>query len=135
MTRQRDREERFRKWYSVPAVEASLIVEREAIGANVGANGSTTLEQADMLVERLQLGPRQRLLDIGSGRGWPGLYVAAKSGCSAILMDSTEEALRSALKRSDKQSLSSRVGIVLASATHLPFPSRTFDAITHTDTL
>jgi hypothetical protein len=49
MRKRRDCGERFRKRYSAPVVEAALVVEREVIGANVGANGYTTVEQADML--------------------------------------------------------------------------------------
>ncbi|TMF03195.1 MAG: hypothetical protein E6I38_13940 [Chloroflexi bacterium] len=85
MNKRRDCEERFRERYAQPTTEAALIVERDAICANVGANGFTTLRQADLLADRLGLGPAQRLLDIGCGRGWPGIYLAHKSGCQAVL--------------------------------------------------
>ena len=65
MNKRRDCEERFRERYAQPTTEAALIVERDAICANVGANGFTTLRQADLLADRLGLGPAQRLLDIG----------------------------------------------------------------------
>lgn len=135
MTRRRDSEERFRERYAAPMVGAALIVEREAIGANVGANGYTTVQQAGMLTDRLRLKPSNLLLDIGSGRGWPGLHLAAKSGCRAVLADLPEPALRSALQRALDQDLSGRVAIVRADAARLPFPPRIFDAISHSDTL
>jgi ubiquinone/menaquinone biosynthesis C-methylase UbiE len=134
-TKRRDCEERFRERYSVPTVDAMLAVEREAIGANVGANGYTTLAQADTLAERLQLTPEATLLDLGSGRGWPGLHLAARIGCRTVLVDLPEPALAAAARRAQKQGLSDRVSVLRADAAHLPFLSDTFDAITHTDTL
>jgi ubiquinone/menaquinone biosynthesis C-methylase UbiE len=134
MSRRRDSEERFRQRYSAPVAEAALIVERKVIGANVGANGYTTVEQADMLAKRLELKAGVALLDIGSGRGWPALYLAAKTGCSAVLMDLPEPALAAAIRRADDQRLPG-VSLTRASATHLPFRTASFDVITHTDTL
>ena len=29
--------------------------------------------------------PLTRLLDVGSGRGWPGLYLAGRTGCRVVL--------------------------------------------------
>ncbi len=135
INKRRDCEERFRERYAQPTIEAALIVEREAIGANVGANGFTTLRQADLLGDRLRLGPAKRLLDIGCGRGWPGIYLAHKSGCQALLMDVPPPALDAAVKRADEHRLRKRVSVARGSATHLPFAARSFDAISHTDTL
>ena len=134
MSKRRDCEERFRKRYSAPVVEAALLVEREVIGANVGANGYTTVEQADMLAQRLELRAGATLLDIGSGRGWPALYLAAKTGCRPVLADLPQAAVAAAIRRADDQRLS-EVSVTRASATHLPFRTASFDVITHTDTL
>jgi ubiquinone/menaquinone biosynthesis C-methylase UbiE len=135
MSKRRDCEARFRERYGLPTVEASLIVEREAIGANVGANGYTTVAQADLLAKRLRLGPDDLLLDIGCGRGWPGVYLAAETGCRAVLMDLPPPALAAAAKRADDQGLAERVSVVRGSATNFPFAARSLDAVSHTDTL
>ena len=134
MRKRRDCEERFRERYSAPVAEAALVVEREVIGANVGANGYTTVEQADMLARRLELTAGATLLDIGSGRGWPALYFVAKTGCRAVRMDLPKPALAAAIRRADDQRLSG-VSVTRASAAHLPFRAASFDVITHTDTL
>jgi ubiquinone/menaquinone biosynthesis C-methylase UbiE len=134
MSKRRDCEERFRERYSAPVAEAALIVEREVIGANVGANGYTTVGQADVLARKLELMAGATLLDIGSGRGWPALYLAAKTGCRAVLMDLPEPALAAAVRRAHDQHLSG-VSVTMASAAHLPFRPASFDVITHTDTL
>ena len=135
MSKRRDCEERFRERYSAPVVEAALAVERDVIGANVGVSGYTTVTQADLLAERLSLNSRDMLLDIGSGRGWPALYLAARSGCRAVLTDPAAPALKTAVRSADTDGITSRVSVIRASATHPPFAARTFDAVTHTDTL
>ncbi len=136
MSKRRSRDEvlkRFSNRYAEEGTAAGRLVERRVIGANVGANGYTTVAQADQLVEALDLSPKSRLLDLGSGRGWPGLHVAARSGCRAVLTDVPEAAVRTAQRRS--ADASDRVSVVRASATHLPFAALSFDAICHTDTL
>lgn len=133
--RSRDSTARFHQRYTTPASEAHLIVEREAIGANVGANGYTTLKQADRLARQLRLAPGALLLDIGSGRGWPAVYLAQTTGCTAFLSDPQQPALAGALGRARDLGISDSVHAVRCGAADLPFAARSFDAISHTDTL
>ena len=85
MTGKRQEEilKRFMDRYSLGASSALNDVEKEAIGAVVGANGYTTVAQADQLIEVLGLEAGTWLLDIGAGRGWPGLYLSKRSRCQA----------------------------------------------------
>ncbi len=124
---------RFSSRYAEEGTAAGRLVERRVIGANVGVNGYTTLAQADQLVEALDLSPKSRLLDLGSGRGWPGLHVAARAECRVVLTDVPEAAIRKAQLRS--ADATDQVSLARASATHLPFAARSFDAICHADTL
>jgi cyclopropane fatty-acyl-phospholipid synthase-like methyltransferase len=105
------------------------------LGADFGGNGYTTVEQARLLGERLNLGPDSRLLDIGAGRGWPGLYLAQTTGCAVVLTDLPQEAMRRAQERARKEALGERTAAVVASARRLPFRQETFDAIVHADVL
>jgi protein-L-isoaspartate O-methyltransferase len=121
--------------YGIAASEASRAVERSVIGANFGTNGYTTLPQARALIKTLHLGTGARLLDIGAGRGWPGLYLAQATGCETVLSDVPMTGLRTALAQRDALALAPLVSICRATGTHLPFRSASFDAVVHTDTL
>lgn len=109
-------------------------IEEAVIGARWGANGYTTLAQADRLGDILELTSSKRLLDIGTGRGWPGLYLASKTGCELVLTDLPYEGLQIAALRVEEQDIR-YLGAVVSSARHLPFTDDGFDAITHTDVL
>lgn len=110
-------------------------VERGAIGAVVGANGYTTLAQAEHLIEVLSLQSASRLLDIGAGRGWPGLYLAERSGCRAVITDIPRPAIATANSHAEGLGLTGRCHLALAAGTALPFRDASFDAVVHTDTL
>jgi SAM-dependent methyltransferase len=124
---------RFSSRYAEEGTAAGRLVERRVIGAAVGANGYTTVAQADQLVEALDLSPQSLLLDLGSGRGWPGLHVAARAECRVVLTDVPVAAILTAQRRS--ADATDQVALARASATHPPFAARSFDAICHADTL
>lgn len=121
--------ERFR----IVTDPARLRAERQVIGGDYGASGYTTMEQADELAQSLRLDPERTLLDIGSGSGWPGNYLAASTGCTAVLTDPTLEGMAVASERSRRDRLDTAT--VVATGTSLPFRERVFDASTSTDVL
>jgi 2-polyprenyl-3-methyl-5-hydroxy-6-metoxy-1,4-benzoquinol methylase len=125
----------FRERYGRPASEATRELEGLVIGGDFGANGYTTVEQADLLARRLELQTGDRLLDVGSGRGWPGLYLAKVTGCSVVLTDIPEEGLATARKRAAVEGLAERSQAVVSSGRRLTFKIESFDAVVHTDVL
>jgi SAM-dependent methyltransferase len=132
---ERDTRQRFRDRYSENRTAVVLEIERAVIGGDWGANGYTTIAQADLLGDALLLAPGRRLLDLGAGRGWPGLYLAVHSGCDVVLSDVPFEGLRLARARAAAERASSRVAAVASSARALPFRPAAFDAVVHTDVL
>ena len=110
-------------------------IEQRVIGGDWGANGFTTMAQADTLAGGLGLSAADRLLDLGSGRGWPGLYLAARTGCRVVLADLPLEGLRVAADRAAEEGLAARTAVVVAAASGLPFRAGSFDAVIHTDVL
>jgi SAM-dependent methyltransferase len=138
MKRSRDEREAeawFRERYGRAPTEAARILEQIVIGGDFGANGYTTIAQADLIAERLRLRDGDRLLDVGSGQGWPGLYLAKISRCSVVLTDLPEEGLKTALGRAGAEGIRERATAVVASARRLPFVNESFDAVVHTDVL
>jgi len=125
----------FAERYATATGDVNARIEQAVIGAVWGANGYTTVDQADELGRRLQLGPGKRLLDVGTGRGWPGLYLAQQTGCHVIGTDLPVEGLEVARRRARDEGIGERVSLAVAGAADLPFASQSFDAIVHTDVL
>ena len=125
----------FSERYAIPTGDVNARVEQAVLGGAWGANGYTTVAQADELGRRLHLGSESLLLDFGSGRGWPGLYLATRTGCSVVCSDMPLAALRVAARRATAEAIDDRVRIVAASAAEQPFAAKSFDAIVHTDVL
>ena len=127
--------ERYRERYGPDVSPAEAAVELEVLGSDYGANGYTTVAQADGLAAALSLAPGHRLLDLGTGCGWPGLYLTRITGCSSVLTDLSVPAMARARCRATEDSTTARTAVVVASARHLPFRPESFDAIVHTDVL
>ena len=109
-------------------------VEREVIGEAWGANGFTTVAEAEELGRRLDLRTDSRLLDVGSGCGWPGLFLSRQTGCDVVITDMPAEGLEMATRRAEAEKLNS-LGAVACSARHFPFAESSFDAIVHVDVI
>jgi SAM-dependent methyltransferase len=124
-------QERYRNTPSLLARQ----IEQRVIGGDWGANGFTTMAQADTLARELHLSAADHLLDLGSGRGWPRLYLAARTGCRVVLTDLPLEGLRVAANRAASEALLARTGVLASAASGLPFRAGSFDAVIHTDVL
>ena len=132
---EREANEHFSQRYGEHRGDVVRRIELAIIGGDWGANGYTTAAQADELAAVLELRAASMVLDVGAGRGWPGLYLAATTGCSVVLTDVPMEGLASARHRSMKEGIDDRAWPVNASARDLPFAAATFDAVVHTDVL
>lgn len=115
--------------------EVTRVVELEAVDTDYGNAGFTTKAQADALADLLELTSTDRLLDVGSGAGWPGLYLAYRSGCRVVVSDLSGSGMVQARRRAAADAMADRTHAVVATARHLPFRPEQFDAIVHTDVL
>jgi SAM-dependent methyltransferase len=127
--------EHFDQRYGGAVVPALVEAELAACGSDYGGNGYTTRDQADLLGVLLGLSTGQLLLDVGSGCGWPGVYLADTTGCSVVVSDLPMPGMRRARSRAAADGLAARTSAVVASARHLPFRPDCFDAVVHTDVL
>lgn len=133
--KERETRQHFADRYREGRTDAVRDIERAVIGGDWGASGYTTMRQADQLGELLELLPGVRLLDLGAGRGWPGVYLAARTGCQVVLTDVPFDGLRLAMARAAAEQIADRASAVVASARALPLRAGRFDAIVHTDVL
>jgi ubiquinone/menaquinone biosynthesis C-methylase UbiE len=132
---EQDTRQRFADRYREDHTGVVRQIELAVIGGEWGANGYTTMRQADHLAAALRLGAGMRLLDLGAGRGWPGLYLAVRTGCQVVLTDFPVEGLRQAMDRAQAEGVTDQAAAVVSSARALPFQAGTFDAVVHTDVL
>ena len=139
MTSRDEKEARahFSERYALPTTLTLGEIERRVLGDAKawGVNGYTTVAQADALGRSLDLRPGGWLLDVGTGRGYPALYLAAKSGCSVIGTDLPHEPLVAASRKAERENLASRAAFVTAGGAAQPFRDKSFDAIVLTDVL
>jgi len=123
----------FEERYRIVGEPAMRRAELRVIGCDYGATSYTTRVQADRLTRLLELAPGKVLLDIGSGAGWPGIYLAHSAGCRVVLTDLPLEGLRVASHRMRHEGVAG--GVVAAFGDLLPLRDGMFDAATSSDVL
>lgn len=131
MEKDRSKRADFNRRFETAIDPALLSAEKEVMGTDYGTTSYTTRSQADNLARRLELGSGKRLLDIGSGTGWPALYLAKSTGCHVTLTDPTSEGASTAGKRIGDDALSATA--LLATGNALPFRDEAFHATTSGD--
>lgn len=77
----------FSEQYSAAVPPVRRLIERRVIGGDRGANGYVTMAEADVLARHLRISAADSLLDMGTGRGWPGLHLAVRTGCRTVVTD------------------------------------------------
>ncbi|MEP6853005.1 MAG: class I SAM-dependent methyltransferase [bacterium] len=85
-----------------------------------GCRGSGSPAALRWLVERLELGRSQRLLDAGAGVGGPAAFAAEEAGVRPVLVEPEQGACRAARRLF-------AFPVVQADAAALPFPADHFD--------
>jgi demethylmenaquinone methyltransferase/2-methoxy-6-polyprenyl-1,4-benzoquinol methylase len=79
------------------------------------------------LVSRLDVGPRDTVLDVATGTGAVARELVAQKGCTVVGLDQSPEMLAEARRR-----LPATVTLVDGRAEQLPFPDAAFDGLTFT---
>lgn len=125
--------EDFDAYYRFGETPVMRRIEGAVTGSDYGASSYTTRDQADRLAALLDLGSEKRLLDFGSGAGWPGIHLARSTGCELISTDLPPAGLRRAVRRMRDDGV--RGAVIAASATQLPLRDEVFDTATSSDVL
>jgi len=132
---EKEQRHRMDDYYESAHQPIMLKIERRLCGCDYGASSWTTKSEADLMANLLGVGPGSALLDVGSGAGWPGLYLSKTTGCDLTLVDLPAFGLKMAQKRQAKESYDVSVWSVLADGAALPFVDNSFDAVCHADLL
>lgn len=84
------------------------------------------------LVSRVEAGPGDSVLDVATGTGAVAIELVRQTGCNVVGIDQSPEMLAEAARRVATAGLDSHIQLVEARAERLPFPDRSFDALTFT---
>lgn len=134
-TEEKSQRSRLNDWYQLGQSPLMLSIERSVCGCDYGATSWTTQAEAQEMASLLQLERQTMLLDLGSGSGWPALYMAKITGCDIALVDLPVEGLRIARTRIQQDNNSGACWVAVADAAELPFGAATVDALCHADLL
>lgn len=77
----------------------------------------------------LGLGPRSRVLDIGSGVGGPARFLAHTTGCHVVALELQPELHATGLDLTRRSGMESRVTHICGDALRAPFMPSSFDAV------
>ena len=134
---EREAHAHFSERYAAPTPLNMGDIERRVLGEGKawGVNGYTTVAQADALGAVLELSAGRWLLDVGTGRGYPALYLAAKTGCSVVGTDLPFEPLAAARRKAKRERLDAQAAFVAAGGGAQSFRAGSFDAVVLTDVL
>ncbi len=111
-------------------------IREETFGQDIGQNSWTTVDEYDRFLSWLDLRPEHHVLEIASGSGGPGLYVAKRTGCSVTGIDANEAGVATATQSAADSNQADRVTFTVANAnSRLPFDDDSFDAILCIDSM
>ena len=112
---------------------------REVYGADypegVVSSGFITLTLLRRVAHDLAVGPDATIIDLGCGRGGPGLWVARETAASLVGVDLSNVAVDHASQRAQEFGLEGRARFEVGNLMAMRFADRTFDAAMSVDVL
>lgn len=127
--------DRFSKKYRLNQSEVMRKIERSVCGCDYGATSWMTVDEARQVGGMLALKPGKRVLELGSGAGWPSIFLAGETGCDMVMTDLPLTGLQTAMARAATENISGNLCAAVASGAALPFQNASFDAVFHADVL
>ena len=119
------------------AVEARVwaAVLGEEYPAEVAPYSFTSRSELKRMAAEVHVGPAELLVDVGSGRGGPGLWVAAATGARYLAVDIAVAGLAEVQRRAAALGLADRAQIAEGSFEDLPLADGQADAVMSIDAL
>jgi SAM-dependent methyltransferase len=123
--------ERF--YAAVPTSPVHAIFCERAFGLDLGQHGFADMAQIDALVQAAEMGPGQRVLDLGCGHGRLSEYLSDRTGAHLTGLDYIPQAIRLARQRTAAKT--DRLFFVEGDLNDLHLLAREFDTILSIDTI
>ena len=129
----------FEDTFATPVSPVETRVWREVFGAEYpeGVDPFSYVSRSELarICTEIGLDAKGHLVDVGCGRGGPGLWVAAQTGASLTGIDIAPSALAAAEERAASLGLAKRATFHLGRFDLLPFDDATVDAVMSVDAL
>jgi SAM-dependent methyltransferase len=129
----------FSEVFAQPASAVEARVWATALGdeypAEVAPYSYTSRSELARIAREVRAGPGELLADVGSGRGGPGLWVAATTGADYLAVDIATEGLAQVRDRAAQLGLADRVRTAEGSFENLPLPDAGAAAVMSIDAL
>ena len=129
----------FNATFASPASAVSTRIWREVYGdeypEGVEPHSYVSLGELTRFCTEVDVGTSDNLVDVGCGRGGPGLWVAAHTGAHLIGIDIAASALAAAEERARSLGLSEQSEYLLGSFDLLPLEAGVADAIMSVDAI
>jgi SAM-dependent methyltransferase len=123
------------EFYAESNPEIQQQIFQSVCGCEYHGSSWMSATEAEELSVLMKLAPGSKLLDIGSGTGWPALFQARSTGAQVTLTDISIEGLKSAEIKASDSGIGNSCQAILSGADKLPFARGHFDAIGHADVL
>jgi len=99
-----------------------------------GPSDTSSVEEAtdrftDLLIERLRVGPGDRVLDVGCGVGRPALRLASATGASVLGVTISRQHVAQAQELAQAAEMADRVDFEYADGMDMPFADDSFEAV------
>lgn len=128
-------EQMFRKSKS----ESLRNIFREAFGSEyseiANPDGFVTNTDLQNFAEHLKVGPGDRFIDLGCGRGGPGLLIARKTGANYLGIDLSQNAINQAKDRVKNFDISCNIEFKVGDISSLDYPDNSFNGAISIDAL
>jgi SAM-dependent methyltransferase len=129
----------FDQEFSKPVSTVGIRVWRDVFGSEYpdGLDSLSMVSRTElsMFCDAVERAGAGQLVDIGCGRGGPGVWVAAETGANLTGVDISPRAVEEAKARADALGLAGRTRFVVGSFADLPLATDEADAIMSVDAL
>jgi len=94
-----------------------------------------TLTDLQAIAKNLNVGAGKTIIDLGCGRGGPGLWIAQETGVNYVGIDLSENAVNQAKQRSINFKIGGKVEFQVGDMYSLNFPEKSFDGALSIDVI